>query len=260
MSSTHVFWTTPSSVQGIPRSGGAVTNLATGQSDPNGITVDDTHVYFTNRNETGNIMRVEPSGGALTTVVTAESPNYVAVDQDSIYFGDGAAIRRRSKNGSFSTYVAAQTSRSPVGRISVDSQYVYYFSPGYTDGLLGRDSIAATDDLLTLASGLRLPSDLAADTTHLYYVQSNVNGVTRVPKAGGTKTTYGDSHVSAVAVDDAHVFFSEDDNGRIMQVAKAGGTPVVRRTGASTPYKIEVRDGVVYWIERGTYQILAMVK
>jgi hypothetical protein len=221
--------------------------------------VDDTHVYFTNRNETGNIMRVEPSGVALTTIVAAESPGYVAVDQDSIYFGDGVGVRRRSKNNSFSTYVAALATRTP-GRIFVDTQYVYFFSPGYTDGWVGRDSIAATDDPLTLASGLRLPSDLAADSTHLYYVQSNVNGVTRVPKAGGTKTTYGDSHVAAVAVDDAHVFFSEDDNGRVMQVAKGGGTPVVRRSGASTPYKIEVRDGVVYWIERGTYQILAMVK
>ncbi len=259
VSSTHVFWTTPSAVQGIPRSGGALVNLATGQPDPNGITVDDTHVYFTNRNETGNVMRVEPSGGALTTIVAAESPGYIAVDQDSIYFGDGVAVRRRSKTNSFSTYVAAQATRNP-GRISVDSQYVYFFSPGYSDGWVGRDSIAATNDPLTLASGLRVPIDMAADSTHLYYVQGNVNGVTRVPKAGGTKTTYGDAHVSAVAVDDAHVFYSEDDNGRVMQVAKAGGTPVVRRSGASTPYKIEVRDGVVYWIERGTYQILAMVK
>ena len=92
---THVAWVHNSTgvdvvgtVMKAPIEGGAPILLASGQYRPNSITMDATHVYWTNeRWKLGEIMKVPLEGGEPITLASFQNrPNNVAVNATHVYW------------------------------------------------------------------------------------------------------------------------------------------------------------------------------
>lgn len=98
---THVYWTDGTgdfAVVAAAIHGGAVTTLVSRATDPgSSIAVGGANVYWANLD--GSLMRVPSSGGNVTTLATANSPEgpgntSVALDATSVYWTPGGAIER----------------------------------------------------------------------------------------------------------------------------------------------------------------------
>ncbi len=93
---------------------------------------------------------------------------------------------------------------------------------------------------LLLASRLNSPWNLAIDSTSVYWVENNLNGVVKkVPIQGGLITTLATGLVepSAIAVDSTHVYWIErnNGNGKLKKVNKNGGSVITLIPNPSYP-------------------------
>ncbi len=81
------------SIYRMPIGGGALTTLATGQSYPVGIALDQQYLYWGNAGS-GAVMRMPLAGGAPTAIVTGLGmPDGVAADDRYVYWADYTAGR-----------------------------------------------------------------------------------------------------------------------------------------------------------------------
>lgn len=135
--STSVYWTTCGDPTGglvrkAPKSGGAVTTLASGDR-LSGVTVDETSVYWiagTPDASSGAVMKAPLDGGAATTLaVRAGAPAHIAVDDTSVYWTElltGAVMKVPLTGG---TPIVVATTRAPWA-IAVDATSAYLLVNG----------------------------------------------------------------------------------------------------------------------------------
>jgi hypothetical protein len=172
------------------------TVLASGQSEPQAIALDDTFVYFTTQTiepSTGAIVKVPKCGGDPVTLATGLATSWsIAVDDARVYWGV-----------------------VPTGDIG----------DGFVVSVPKDGGVVAT-----LASGVYDPLYVAVDATDVYWSSSVAETISRVPKGGGAVTTLasGQAVPQQIALDDASVVWlnGEADGGSgVMILPKAGGTP-----------------------------------
>jgi hypothetical protein len=102
-----VYWTAaPSALAGagsvmrVSTSGGTVTAVATGQTNPSGLAVDASGVYWTNRFTNGSVMRVAHAGGTPVELATGQNGAHgIALDATTVYWTntEGGEVRMVSK-------------------------------------------------------------------------------------------------------------------------------------------------------------------
>jgi hypothetical protein len=84
------FGTPDSSVVRTPKEGGALVTLASGVPPALDVAVDAQHVYWTTLNATPSVNEVPAAGGAVKTLAQGTFTLAVAVDEDCVYYVDGA--------------------------------------------------------------------------------------------------------------------------------------------------------------------------
>jgi len=86
---THIYFIASGSILEIPRGGGLVTTLASGQTTPSSIAVDASNVYWTNRYgiNQSTVQRAPIGGGSIVTLATNQgNTDAIAVDASNVYW------------------------------------------------------------------------------------------------------------------------------------------------------------------------------
>ena len=110
------------------------------------------------------------------------------------------------------------------------------------------------EGVLTLATGLSNPTDIAVDDTSVYWAEYGSGTVKKVSKDGGAVTTLASGLYSAtsLAVDSSYVYFADDvgiNAASIKKVSKSGGSSTTIASGQPSAWKVTVDGANVYWTD-----------
>ena len=96
---THVYWVEAGAgaISRVPKAGGVPELLATGQAGAAGLAMDAASVYWTNE-PAGTVHSVPKLGGEMTTVASGLSnPSFVAVDSVAVFYESGGSLFRQAR-------------------------------------------------------------------------------------------------------------------------------------------------------------------
>jgi hypothetical protein len=181
LDAAYVYWTRSvgfSDITRAPLSGGASTALASQQTVPWRIAVDDQNAYWTGMDSGGNgwvVMKVSLAGGVPEQLASGQGlPWGIAVDGTSVYWVSAGTVER-----------------------------------GFVDGMIMK--IALTDgQVAVLATDLGWPTEIAVDGAHAYWTNSNDGTVMRIALEGGVPAAVATQQPGPVdvAVDATHVYWA----------------------------------------------------
>jgi hypothetical protein len=184
---TTVYWGNydDESIMAVSKNGGTASSVAFALThSPQDVIATDSYLAWTTDGVFNTVARVPKGGGVIETVgINEGDPDYLATDDQAVYWTDGfeARVRRALIDdwGSPQTVVADEG--HPVA-IAVDGTDVYWANDG--TGLLQR---CAKDggNASPLVLGLVSPGYLAVDESWVYWTDRDQGTVSRVPKAGG---------------------------------------------------------------------------
>jgi hypothetical protein len=232
---TYVGW--------IPKSGGAITTIASHLGAARRVKVSDGFVYWLVDPQPrggGGVARAPIGGGRVQSITpsTYAADAWLAVDDQYAYwtaYGDkgrsSGHIYRTPRDGSGAVAVLGSGLDSPYA-IAADARNIFVglgFALNVANGML--DGAIITLDKMgtppvpttTLAKHQAQPLELAVDDTSVYWGDHISGALMKAPKAGGAAVmlTTG-SGFESLAVDDQYVYwtFCSVGNGYVARVLK----------------------------------------
>ena len=214
------------------------TVLASGQSQPFSIAVDDTGVYWTNLGsgtDGGSVASTHLDGSGFATLASLSPapPWAIAVDATRVFFTTNVTMRME-KSGTALTQVA---SRGFQG-IAVDDVRVYWTDVDKVGAANANGDGGGLTNILAAAQPK--PEGICVDSTSIYWINSADGSVWTSPKdavaTSGAHVLYQPSPPLAaftadnrILVDEAHVYWC--DVGNIQRMNKDG-------SGRTTVYSV----------------------
>jgi hypothetical protein len=170
----NVYWTADGVVMSVPLNGGTPTVLASGQFEPEGIAVRGDTVYWTANQNEGAVLSVPRLGGSVLTLASQQrAPAGITTDANSVYWADSLGVAKLSLGGGPVTTLASQGGI----RIAVDSASVYW-----TDAFSVRKVRIDGGSVTTLSEEAGSPFDIAVDAKNVYWLWAFQGEVWKLPK------------------------------------------------------------------------------
>jgi hypothetical protein len=228
---------------------------------------------------TGSIRSIGLGGGTPTTLVPGvDNVSAIAVDADSIYFGDYHIDDDLDLSAAVSFIGKAPLAGGPfvklidgipghVEGVGVGGGFVYWNE--VTPGTINRVSIAGGDPtVLATGQGVVYAHALTADDSGVYWLSDGPTfadcgfpdgSVQSVPTGSDSPVTLvsGIDNPTTIAVSQGNVYFTMLDptdcsspsdlppSGAVVQASVQSGAQVVLASGLDTPFNLFIRDGVV---------------
>jgi hypothetical protein len=246
----------------VPKGGGKVVTLATGQSAPSIPVVAGSSLYWTNNGlgqATGSVESIALDGGARQTRTSGQpGPFGLALSATTIYIamnnadfigteglvGDGGLGSLATTSAPFwvalndtTMFVTLQTM---VARASLDGGP---FTP--------------------IATGLSEGWGLAIDGTNAYFSDDMASTVAQVPLDGGAVVTLSSVAGAAprgIAVDQHFVYWVERYGGNVSKVPIGGGQVTTLAMDQSEPNCLAIDETSVYWTDFSGNAIMKVAK
>lgn len=223
----NIFWTSRANFRVLrtPRDGGDVEVFHDSGAGfhPYGIAVDSTHVYWSEDDSEGRIMR---KGIGLGDLDAAEE---IAIDQGSPRL------------------------------IAIDATHVYW--PSFDDGNIYR-VLKGGGTIETVATGPAGAMAVQVDGTHVFWTNNNATTghVMRAPKAGGTKQQLagGQAGPHSLTLSDDTVYWTNLTGQEVFKVSKGGGGELEVANGQEGASGIFVNDTHLYWTTTTTVERLTL--
>jgi virginiamycin B lyase len=239
-----------------------------------GIAVDGSHIYWTNR-ENGTIGRATLNGSGAATeedpefIVGLTEPNFLTVAGEYVYWtddvngGDGHGVIGRAKLGpSEAEDIRPEfiTGASNPQGIDVDSTNIYWTNDGsfyetHTISRAGLDGSGVKLQFIELAEHSH-PRGVAVNDTHIFWIEDNTSGyVNRRKIDGGPSEFYLDTgqegqEPSGIALDENHVFWTGQKSSTIgradLNLSIDSRDPQFI-TGAEHPQGLALDGSHLYW-------------
>ena len=247
----YVYWANYTSGATIGRANlngtGANQSFISGASEPEGVAVDATHIYWANAG-TNTIGRANLDGGEVNQsfITGANRPEGVAVDAAHIYWTNfnGGTIGRANLNGTGANQSFITGANGPSG-VAVNGAHVYWTN-GVPAGTIGRSDLDGENPVQTFIIGTDYPFGLVVDAANIYWTNAGTNTIGRANLDGGSPNPSfisGPSDSYGVAVDSGHIYWGEyEGTGTTIGRAGLAGNLIEPSfiTGASGPAGVAV--------------------
>ncbi|WP_437989778.1 hypothetical protein [Sorangium sp. So ce145] len=200
------------------------------------IAVLGSALYYTTRQETGDVLWVTPKrGGASTPALKLEQLGAApALDEAHAFFltVDGRLVRASLTGGSRETLVVSDD----VAR-ALSAPEPYGYGPS-----------ASREDL---RGSPALPELVAVDATSVYWVDRAQRAALKLPKRGGSIEVLvrGLESPDKLAIDDLYVYLSDDGPGgtRLLRIDKTGGRPEVLARARVPAFHFSASGEALFW-------------
>jgi len=251
--------------------------IASDQDHPLAITVNGTHVYWTDYND-GTVMRVPIQGGVLPQELSANHvhPLGIGVSASHVYWTESGdtSVWKANLDGTGDVEIA--DSEIVPTALAIDDTSVYWINDGIgsirsaalddgtlttlaqmqqgprgiavyqkflywtnrDDGVIQRrDLVNMTDS--AVVTGLTQPTDIVADANGIYWIDGH--RIWRADHDGGNMGELAAGQVGAkrLAVDDQHVYWTEFSIGEIRRALK-DNSGIVEDFASSQEFPLDI--------------------
>jgi hypothetical protein len=181
LDATDVYFTGGASILKVPKTGGTPTTVATGSGTARELTLDATHVYWTNSVDA--VYRAPISGGQVDILAANQkNPWGISLDANLVYWtnyedngaliGTDGSIASVPKTGGTVSVLHGKQNH-PLGIVVSGSVY-------WTAGNRVHVTVPGSTDSGPVLVDSHLPQQIVADATHLYFTTDT--SVVRAPK------------------------------------------------------------------------------
>ncbi len=244
----------------------AVTILATGETNPTSIVVDDDSVIWGTSWDHGEVRIAPLAGGTPTTLWKGGQVESIALDGSRIYFAAWESQSGKQgvwavdKDGANATELYAGEIVRPIG---LDATSVYFSA---NDGSRRLLKVPKTGGAAVLVAHLQVQGGFATNDTGVYAAtwQGGMQGANVVGFIGASMPVIFASSqqeiTDGVAVTPDRVVWANQDQGSIFAAPLGGGAATAVASGLQIPEKVVYRNGVLAWTtfgDRGVWRMQA---
>ena len=241
--------------------------IAVAQSNPFGVAVQGSRVYWTN-NGNDTVMMADKADGKNVGPVAASgisSPWGILTDNTSVYWANHdfkpngtiakCPLAGCTANGSLSAPATLAVADEPLGLAIAGNRL--FFTEDNGGGVWSIDTSDGGTPLNLAPGGINHPFKIVTDGTYVYFT-SNETALHSVSVKGGPIFNLVNApDQSGLAIDQGTLFFTNypfsSNSGSIASVSKDGGTATGFAGSQVNPLNVVVDANYVYWTNNGTF-------